>query len=129
MIQNRNEFRITFQDETERKHLAVSLKQAAADYETPDNPITQITRTRVGVTVDIPDPVTMVDFEAHAAPSRYTVRSGTPVVFEAILADGYTFNGWYKNGVLTASTAIAEITVEGDGAETVVYEARVSAAA
>jgi uncharacterized repeat protein (TIGR02543 family) len=139
MIQNRNEFRIIFQDETEKKHLAQSLKQAAADYDTPVNPITQITRTRVGVTVDIPDPAIIVDFETTvipegavsagciATPTKYAVRSGTPVVFEAIPADGYTFDGWFAGDTELETSAIAEITVAGDGHTPVVYTAKFSA--
>jgi uncharacterized repeat protein (TIGR02543 family) len=139
MIQNRNEFRIIFQDETEKKHLAYSLKQAAQDYDTPDNPITQVTRTRVGVTVDIPDPVVIVDFETTvtpegavsagciATPSKYAVRSGTPVVFEAIAADGYTFDGWFQETTALGTSAISEITVTGDGRTPAAYTAKFSA--
>jgi hypothetical protein len=136
-IQKKNEYQVTLQDESSKVHLASDMRTVAADLETDENPITQITRKKVGVTVSIPDirlvafstqvaPQAAIDAGCLATPSAYEVLEGTNVIFQALPVGGYHFVGWWKDGVLAAEPELVEIAVAApliDG-DTAVYEAR-----
>lgn len=112
MRRNMTEYRVTLQDMTE--HLAVRLDStyAAADYESEENPIVQIQRTRTLLDVSVPDAPVQAYFQTHvtpqaaadggckAAPTAFTVANGTPVLFEALPAAGFVFAGWFVNAPL-----------------------------
>jgi hypothetical protein len=135
-----NEFRILFANNTEKTVMAPTLKDAAVQNETVTLPLAQISRARVGIEVEIPDPVINVRFEAVvypesaasggcvATPGLYTVAEHTPVIFTAIPADGFNFTGWYKTTQRVSTDPIAMINVIAPppDAEVSVYEARFS---
>ncbi len=102
-----NEYRITFQNKSEVTAVRDCTKGVTNDFESVENPIVQIQRTRTDLNVYIPDDVPPIYFSVNvtpqaakdaaciAAPRNFTVPSGTPVLFEAITSDGYVFVGWF----------------------------------
>jgi hypothetical protein len=54
------------------------------------------------------------------------VPAGAPVIFEAIPAAGWTFSGWWRNGVELSrnTTAVFALLPLGDTETEAVYEAR-----
>jgi uncharacterized repeat protein (TIGR02543 family) len=94
-------------------------------------------RTGTGVKVIVPDPelafVTKVGDTEYTAgcrayPSKGDVVRGQKLFLSAVTADGYTFKGWYQDGVTEplSTDEECEVTVSSDSKVpvTITYEAR-----
>lgn len=94
-------------------------------------------RTGTGVKVIVPDPeltfVTKVGETEYAAgcrayPSKGDVVRGQKLFLSAVVADGYTFKGWYQDGITEPLSVDeeCEISVSSDSKVpvTITYEAR-----
>ena len=104
------------------KVVCADIKQAANTYDTIDNPVTQIVRTRTAIEVNIPDADLNVAFRTliggtgaelagcRATPSTFEVLDGSAVIFEAFAAEGYTFVGWFI-GTVTSGTPESTATI------------------
>lgn len=126
MIVNKNEYALTFADGTPQVVLGSDMKQITENFESTVNPLTQITRQRIGVRDIVPDPVVLVEFEVEVtdpsaasagcvgSPSAYEVPAGTSVIFEATPVVGFEFVGWYVNGASTAISTDAIATIQID---------------
>jgi hypothetical protein len=118
-----NEFKAYLADNTEQVFMAENLAEAAASLETREIPLVQVSRTRTGVRVDVPDPKVFVKFEVLVTPGTaedagcigtprlFTVPAGARVIFSALPAAGFVFLGWYREDVLLSSDAVAELAV------------------
>lgn len=133
---NRNEYTVTYADQTTQTVIALDVEELAQAFEDPSNPINQISIVRrsvpvVGILPGVEFQVNVTGTGASAAgcvgtPSDYTVDPGTDVIFQAVAVAGFTFVGWYKNSVLITADAITTITVAAPAIEgqIVQYEAR-----
>lgn len=126
-IVSMKEFRVIHQNGEAEVTVCADIKQAANQYDTVQNPVTQIVRTRVAIEVNVPDTELDVNFRTEiagtgaelagcrATPTTFTVVDGSSVIFEAFAAEGYTFMGWFigtdTSGTPEAVTAIASITI------------------
>jgi hypothetical protein len=122
-IRTLNEFKVYLANNKETVFMAETLSEAAAVLETPEVPLVQVSRIRVGVEVDVPDPDIYVKFEVVVSPDPakeagcigtpqvFTVLAGTRVIFSAIPAEGFNFAGWYREDILLSADAIAELEV------------------
>jgi uncharacterized repeat protein (TIGR02543 family) len=118
-----NEFKVYLENNTETVFMAENLSAAAAALETPAIPLVQVSRVRTGVEVDVPDPDVFVKFEVVVTPDTaktsgcvgtpmiFTVKAGSNVIFTAIPAPGFVFDGWYRENVLLSSDETDEIAV------------------
>ena len=140
-IEKLNEYRIDFENNTSEIFMAASTRAAANARETDALAIAQISRLRTGVGVETP--IRHVKFVMNvvgenaainmcrATPETWVVQEGTPVIFTAIPADGFVFDGWFEPGALVplSEDLVAELTVEYPGdpaALSTVFEARFS---
>jgi len=121
------EFRVMRQQGDQVISVCANAKQAADAYDTVENPIIQLVRTRTSIMVNVPDETLDVNFRTvisgngaelagcKASPSTYSVPDGSAVVFEALPVEGFTFMGWFigenTSGTPVAVTAIASITI------------------
>ena len=126
-IVSMKEFRVIHQNGEAEVTVCADIKQAANQYDSALNPVTQIVRTRVAIEVNVPDADLNVNFRTEiagtgaeiagcrATPSTFTVLDGSSVIFEAFAAEGYTFMGWFigtdTSGTPEAVTAIASIAI------------------
>jgi hypothetical protein len=122
------EFRVIQENGEANIAVYANAKQAVDAFDTPQNPVTQLVRTRIGIQVGVPDAALDVNFRTliggegaeiagcRATPSTYEVPDGTAVIFEAFAAPGYNFIGWYigtdTSGAPEATSVIASITIE-----------------
>jgi hypothetical protein len=122
------EFRVTQESGEENISVCSNALQAVTAFDTEENPVTQIVRTRVSIQVNVPETALDVTFRTaiagsgaetagcKASPSTFTVVDGSSVIFEAIAAEGYSFLGWFigedTSGTPEAVTEIASITIE-----------------
>jgi hypothetical protein len=133
-----NEDLVVFQNGNEVHAIVDNTITAAKTYENPENPVAQISRTRVGLDVLTVEAPKLVPFRTdvtpggavaagcRATPTAYQAYAGSEVVFQALPGAGYVFSGWYLGGVECATEAIAalSIPVPADGETEAVYEAR-----
>jgi hypothetical protein len=133
-----NEYLVTRQNGNTHYAVVKDIRSAAEAFEDGENPVVQISRTRVGLDVLTDDPEVMVEFSTAvtpagavsagclATPRAFTVPGGAPVIFEAVPAAGWNFAGWFRNGVELSQNAVAVFAmVPPDDTETgVVYEAK-----
>lgn len=122
-----NEYRLTQENGDTIVTVCPTAKEAVTRFDTVLLPITQIVRTAVGLQVSVPDGTGNVAFETRisgsgaetagckATPGSYVVPDGTEVIFEAIVAAGYNFLGWFigtdTSGTPEAITPIASIEI------------------
>jgi len=148
-----SEYRITYQDGTEKLAVRSNSIQVTEDFEDMDdpmtNPINQIQRTRTGLDVNIPEitppvffrmsvtPQAAADAGSIATPQQFTIPSGRRIVAQAMPGAGFVFTGWFLSApvypedvdfdpavpVSTDLTAVLVVTAPGPGQERV-FEAR-----
>jgi len=123
-IKNLNEYRVTFDDNTDTTFMAENSRAATKTLETDQRHIVQLSRVKVGVGVETPIrnikfTVTVIPEGAatnrcRAVPDTWVVPEGTKVIFTAIPADGYQFDGWFKKNDPTplSGDTVAELLVE-----------------
>lgn len=135
-----NSYKGVFADDSEEV-LDVSSMAKAADYLTTlkgEEPLV-LNKIRIGVSVIteqvVPfvtnaSPAEAVTAGAKAYPETFSVKDGASVVFSAVApATGFTFDGWYRDGVKVASTLVAAIVVQAaDAGGIVTYTAKFVAA-
>ena len=119
-----NEYRIDYADNRSEIFMAESVRSAADAKETGGRPIAQITRMRVNVGVDPPirgvkfstavTPESAGENKCLATPETWVVKEADKVIFTAIPAEGFVFDGWYmKGGDTTLSTEpVTELQVD-----------------
>ncbi|HPQ23057.1 MAG TPA: hypothetical protein PK138_01725 [Candidatus Paceibacterota bacterium] len=121
------EFRIMQQNGDSTVAVYANAREAIKAFDTDDNPVTQLVRTRVDIQVGIPDDTIFVKFRTKiagngaelagckAAPSNFEVKDGTEVIFEAFPADGFNFVGWFigedTSGTPESTSKIASIII------------------
>ena len=129
-IQTMNEYRITHENGDEVLAVYADASHAVAAFDSELNPITQLVRVRLGIQVGIPDTDLNVNFRTviagsgaesagcRATPSTYEVPAGSAVIFEAFIAEGYHFIGWFigtvTTGIPEATTTIASIAINAE---------------
>ena len=101
------EFRVMQQNGESNIAVCASAKEAVNAYDTTENPVTQLVRTRTALQVNVPDAALDVNFRTviagigaelagcKASPSSFTVEDGATVIFEAHAAEGFNFVGWF----------------------------------
>jgi uncharacterized repeat protein (TIGR02543 family) len=138
MIVKQNEYAVIFSNMTEKVVMADSMKTVTVNYETPLVPISQLRLVRANVESILVDPSNPVNFTvlvtpapALAAgcigtPNAYTVEDGTEVIFQAVPAVGFTFDGWYLGLTKVAATTVAKLPVNAPAisGQTVQFEAK-----
>ena len=133
-----NQYKASYADSTDMSVAASSLADAivALEEAKPGEP-SLIQRVVTGIKVAIPAPaiaiktiVTGTGAEASgckATPYNISsVENGDKVWFTAIVAEGYTFSGWYLNEELQSTDESYEATISyaGTTPTTLEYEAR-----
>ena len=123
-VKNLNEYRIDYEDNTQQIFMAENSRAVTKTLETDQRQIVQLSRIKTGVGVQTP--VRSVKFitaimpegaavnKCHAVPETWVVPEETNVIFTAIPADGYKFDGWFRKGAdapLSEET-VAELLVE-----------------
>jgi len=123
-IRNLNEYRVTYDDNTDTSFMAENARAVTKTLETDQRHIVQLSRVKVGVGVETP--IRNVKFtvavlpegaavnRCRAVPDTWVVPEETRVIFTAIPADGYQFDGWFKKDdpALLSEDAVAELLVE-----------------
>lgn len=137
-ITSLNQYKASYADSTDMSVAASSLADAivALEEARPGEP-SLIQRVVTGIKVAIPAPaiaiktiVTGTGAEASgckATPYNISsVENGDKVWFTAIVAEGYTFSGWYLNEELQSTDESYEATISyaGTTPTTLEYEAR-----
>lgn len=121
------EFRVMQQNGEANVTVCANAKQAVQQYDTDLNPVTQIVRTRTAIQVNVPDEALDVNFRTvvagngaelagcKASPSTFEVPDGSDVIFEAYVAEGFNFVGWFigedTSGEPESTSQIASITI------------------
>ena len=137
-ITSLNQYKASYADSTDMSVAASSLADAiVALAEAKDGEPSLIQRVVTGIKVAIPAPaiaiktfVTGTGAEASgckATPYNISsVENGDKVWFTAIVAEGYTFSGWYLNDELLSTDESYEATISyaGTTPTTLEYEAR-----
>jgi len=136
-----NEYRIDYEDNTSQAFVARDSRSAANALETDAKQIVQLSRIKTGVGVETPIrnvkfavaalPESAAEAKCRAAPEAWIVPEGTAVIFTAMPAEGFKFDGWFAKGGAAALSAdlVAELQVDcpGDpGALAAEFEARFS---
>jgi len=127
-IVSMKEFRVTHLDGENITTVCANIVQAAEAYDDVNNPVTQIVRTRTSIAVNVPDGSLTVNFRSVisgagaatagclATPSTYEVLDGTEVIFQAFVAGGYNFLGWFigedTSGTPESTSEIASISID-----------------
>jgi len=122
------EFRVIHEDGKANIAVYANARQAIAAFDTEQNPVAQLVRTRIGIQVGVPDALLDVKFRTviggegaetagcWATPSSFEVPDNTSVIFEAFAAPGYNFIGWYigsdTSGEPEATSLITSITID-----------------
>jgi hypothetical protein len=107
-IENLNEYRVDFADNTSKIFMAKNARSAVNALETDILQVAQLSRLKTGVGVQTP--IRNVKFTVEvtpegaaankclATPSTWVVPEGTDVIFTAIPAQGFEFEGWFEKG-------------------------------
>jgi len=118
-----NEYRIDYEDNTSQVFMAKDSRSAVNALEAGARQIVQLVRLKAGVGVETPIrnvkfavtvlPESAAEAKCHVAPDTWIVPEGTKVIFTAMPADGFKFDGWFaKGGSAAISTDIvAELEV------------------
>ena len=137
-ITSLNQYKASYADSTDMSVAASSLADAivALAEAKPGEP-SLIQRVVTGIKVAIPAPAIAIETivtgtGAEASGCKATpynissVENGDKVWFTAIVADGYTFSGWYLNDELQSTDESYEATISyaGTTPTTLKYEAR-----
>jgi hypothetical protein len=118
-----NEYQLTFADNHTEIFMAANMRSAVAAKETDALPLAQVNRVKTGIGVETP--VRLVKFRVtvlpdtaesslcHVAPATWVVPEGAKVIFTAMPAEGFQFDGWYeKDGTEPLATEpIAELEI------------------
>ena len=117
-----NEYRVDFVDNHSEVFMARNVREVAAAKETPGDTVAQVTcvKRNVGVATPIRNvkfnvttlPEAAEENGCHAAPETWVVPEGTRVIFTAMAAPGFRFDGWYLGGTLLSADAVAELQVD-----------------
>ena len=129
-IQEMNEYLLTFANGDTVRTVCATAKQAIDAFDTVDNPVTQLQRTRTDLQVSVPDAALSVIFRTEiagsgaevagcrATPSTFEVADGSTVIFEAFAAEGYNFVGWFigtnTTGTPESTDTIASIAITAE---------------
>lgn len=137
-ITSLNQYKASYADSTDMSVAAETLADAivALEEAKPGEP-SLIQRVVTGIKVAIPAPAIAIETivtgtGAEASGCKATpynissVENGDKVWFTAIVADGYTFSGWYLNEELQSTDESYEATISyaGTTPTTLKYEAR-----
>ena len=137
-ITSLNQYKASYADSTDMSVAAETLADAivALAEAKPGEP-SLIQRVVTGIKVAIPAPAIAIETivtgtGAEASGCKATpynispVENGDKVWFTAIVADGYTFSGWYLNDELQSTNESYEATISyaGTTPTTLKYEAR-----
>jgi len=118
-----NEYRVDFEDNNSTVFMATSAANAVAALETDDRVVVALNRLKVNVGVETP--VRDVKFntvvvpegalvnKCRAFPESWVVPEGAKVIFTAIPADGWQFDGWFASDGTTELSIdlVAEIVI------------------
>lgn len=133
-----NQYKASFADSTDMSVVAPSLEDAikALAVSKPEEP-SLIQRVVTGIKVSIPSPAiaiktSVVGSGAETAGCKATpynissVENGDKVWFTAIVAEGFSFSGWYLGDELQSTEESYEATIAYEGTTPTVleYEAR-----
>jgi len=122
-VENLNEYRVDFADNTSKIFMAKNARSAVNELETDALQIAQLSRLKTGIGVHTPTRsvkfnvvVTPDNAEANkclATPETWIVPEGTKVIFTAIPAAGFEFVGWFEKGSTDAISedAVAQFAV------------------
>ena len=121
------EFRVMQQNGESNISVCANAKEAVNAYDTAENPVTQLVRTRTNLQVNVPDATLDVNFRTvisgngaelagcKASPSSFEVPDGSSVIFEAFPAEGFNFVGWFigenTSGTPQSTSRITSITI------------------
>lgn len=106
-ITEMKEFRVLQQNGENNITVCANAKLAAQIFDTESNPVVQLVRTRTAIQVNVPDETLDVNFRTviagngaelagcRATPSSFEVPDGSSVIFEAYVAEGFNFIGWF----------------------------------
>jgi hypothetical protein len=123
-IERLNEYRIDWDDCTSQVFMAKNARSAANALETDARQIAQLSRIKTGVGVETPIrsvkfavaalPESAREAGCHAAPEAWVVQEGAKVIFTAMPAEGFKFDGWHAKGGAAALSAdpVAELQVD-----------------
>jgi len=140
-IENLNEYRIDYEDNTSQIFMAKNSRSAVNALETNTRQIVQLVRIKTAVGVETPVrnvkfavavlPETAAETGCHVAPDTWVVPEGTKVIFTAMPAEGFQFDGWFaKDGAAPLSAdLVTELEVnypDNPGALAAVFEAHFS---
>lgn len=139
-VKQKRSYDIRFVDNTVKSVIADDMKAVTKAFETPSQPLANVTLTSAAIQDVTDDPIVPVGFvtlvqpqgaidaKCYAAPSIGTVQDGDAVIFQAIEAVGYIFDGWYLGSGSTklSSDLIATLTVDAPAiaGQTVQFQAR-----
>jgi hypothetical protein len=136
-----NEYRVDYEDNTSQIFMAKNSRSAVNALETDTKQIVQFTRIKAGVGVETPIrnvkftvtvlPESAVEANCHVAPDTWVVPEGTKVIFTAMPAEGFEFDGWFKKDGTAALSEdlVTELQVDypdNPGALAAEFEARFS---
>lgn len=141
-IKTLNTYKAAYPDSTEKTVAATSMADAVETLASEhDGEPSLLQKTYTGMVVAVPDPTISIKTEVtgtgavdggcKATPYAISeVENGSKVWFTAIVADGFTFGGWYLDDTLVSSSESYEATIayEGTSPVTLTYEARFTVA-
>jgi hypothetical protein len=119
-----NEYQITFADNHSEIFMAANGRAAMNARETDDQPVAQLHRVKTGIGVETPIrpvkfrvtvlPDTAETSGCHVAPATWVVPEGAKVIFTAMSADGFQFDGWFPRDSDTplSTEEVAVITID-----------------
>jgi len=121
-IENLNEYRVDFSDNSSKTFMAKNARAAANALETDRLQIAQLSRIKTGIGVETPlrkvkfavkvTPENAVSNKCIATPVAYTVLEGTDVIFTAIPAAGFEFTGWFdEDGTALSTDTVMQLAV------------------
>jgi hypothetical protein len=107
-----NEYRVDYEDNTSQVFMAKNSRAAVNVLETDTRQVVQLSRLKAGVGVETPIrnvkfavavlPESAAEARCHVAPEAWVVPEGTKVIFTAMNAEGFKFDGWFAKGGTTA---------------------------
>ena len=122
-IENLNEYRVDFSDNSSRTFMAKNARAAANALETDTLQIAQLSRIKTGIGVETPlrkvkftvnvTPDNAVANKCLATPGTYVVFEGTSVIFTAIPVMGFEFVGWFEddNDAPLSTDVVTQFTI------------------
>jgi hypothetical protein len=119
-----NEYRVDYEDNTSQIFMAKNSRCAVNVLETDTRQVVQLTRIKAGVGVETPVrnvkfavavlPESASEAKCRAAPDTWIVPEGTNVIFTAMPAEAFKFDGWFAKGgaVAISKDLVAELQVD-----------------